>query len=36
MLSFYPNNTWQAQKFEDKLPSEKQIIKAVEKDLKQL
>ncbi len=36
LLNFYPNNTRQAQKFEDKLPSKKQIIKAVEKDLKQL
>ena len=35
-LNFYPNDTWQAQKFDGKLPSKKQITKAVEKDLKQL
>ena len=35
-LHFYPNDSRQAQKFNDKLPSQKQIIKAVEKDLKQL
>ena len=35
-LNFYPNNTRRAQNFEGKLPSKKQIIKAVEKDLKLL
>ena len=35
-LSFYPNDTRQAKKYDDKLPSKKQITKAVEKDLKQL
>ena len=35
-LNFYPNDTRKAQNFEGKLPSKKQIIKAVEKDLKQL
>lgn len=35
-LNFYPNDTRRAQNFEGKLPSKKQIIKAVEKDLKQL
>ena len=35
-LNFYPNDTRRAQNYEGKLPSKKQIIKAVEKDLKQL
>ena len=35
-LNFYPNDTRRSQKFDGKLPSKKQIIKAVEKDLKQL
>ena len=35
-LSFYPNDTRQAQKFEGKFPSKRHIIKAVEKDLKEL
>lgn len=35
-LNFYHNNTRQAQEFDGKLPSKKQIIKAVEKDLKQI
>ena len=35
-LNFYPNDTRKAQNFEGKLPSKKQIIKAVEKDLKTL
>lgn len=35
-LNFYPNDTRRAQNFEGKLPSKKQIIKAVENDLKQL
>ena len=35
-LNFYPNDTRKAQKFEDKLPSKKQIIRAAEKDLKTL
>ena len=35
-LNFYPNDSRQAQEFTGKLPSQKQIIKAVEKDLKQL
>lgn len=35
-LNFYPNDTRKAQNFEGKLPSKKQIIKAVEKDLKQM
>ena len=35
-LNFYPNDTRKAQNYEGKLPSKKQIIKAVEKDLKQL
>ena len=33
-LNFYPNDTRKAQNFEGKLPSKKQIIKAVEKGLK--
>ena len=36
ILNFYPNDSRQAQKFDDKLPSKKQIIKSIEKDLKQL
>ncbi len=35
-LNFYPNDSRQAQKYNDKLPSNKQIIRAVEKELKQL
>ena len=35
-LNFYPNDTRRAQNYEGKLPSKKQIIKAVEKDLKTL
>lgn len=35
-LNFYPNNNRQAKEFNNKLPSKKQIIKAVEKDLKEL
>ena len=35
-LNFYPNDGRRAQEFDGKLPSKKQIIKAVEKDLKQL
>ena len=35
-LNFYPNDKRQAKKFTGELPSKKQIIKAVEKDLKQL
>lgn len=35
-LSFYPNDSRQAQNFDGKLPSKRQIIKATEKDLKQL
>ena len=35
-LNFYPNDSRQAQEFTGKLLSQKQIIKAVEKDLKQL
>jgi hypothetical protein len=35
-LHFYPNDSRQAQEFNGKLPSQKQIIKAVEKDLKQI
>lgn len=35
-LNFYPNDTRQSQIFDSELPSKKQIIKAVEKDLKQL
>ena len=35
-LNFYPNDTRKAQNYEGKLPSKKQIIKAVKKDLKQL
>lgn len=35
-LNFYPNDSRQAKKFDDKLPSKRQIIRAVEKDLKQL
>lgn len=34
LLNFYPNNTRKAQNFDNKLPSKKQIIKAVEKGLK--
>ena len=36
LLNFYPNDSRQAQEYKGKLPSNKQIIKAVEKDLKQL
>lgn len=36
MLNFYPNDSRQAQNFEGKLPSKRQIVKAVEKDLKEL
>ena len=36
MLSFYPNDSRQAKEFNGKLPSKKQITKAVEKDLKQI
>ena len=36
MLNFYPNDSRQAKEFNDKLPSKKQITKAVEKDLKQI
>jgi hypothetical protein len=36
MLSFYPNDSRQAKEFNDKVPSKKQITKAVEKDLKQI
>lgn len=35
-LNFYPNDSRQAKKFDRKLPSKKQIIKATEKDLKEL
>ena len=35
-LNLYPNDTRQAQKFEGKFPSKRHIIKAVEKDLKEL
>ncbi len=35
-LNFYPNDTRRAQNYEGKLPSKKQIIKAVEKDIKLL
>ena len=35
-LNFYPNDKRQAKKFTGELPSKKQIIKAIEKDLKQL
>ena len=35
-LNFYPNDTRQAKKYNDKLPSKKQIIKAIEKDLKEI
>lgn len=35
-LSLYPNDTRQAKKYSDKLPSKKQITKDVEKDLKEL
>jgi len=35
-LNFYPNDSRQAKKFDDKLPSKRQIVRAVEKDLKQL
>ncbi len=35
-LNFYPNDSRQAKKFDNKLPSKRQIIRAVEKDLKQL
>ena len=35
-LHFYPNDSRQAQEFNGKIPSQKQIIKAVEKDLKQI
>ena len=35
-LSFYPNDSRQAQEYDGKLPSKRHIIRAVEKDLKQL
>ena len=35
-LNFYPNNSRQAQQYNGKLPSNKQLIKSIEKDLKQL
>ena len=35
-LNFYPNNNRQAKEFNGKLPSKRQITKAVEKDLKQI
>ena len=35
-LNFYPNDSRQAKEFNGKLPSKRQIIKAVEKDLKQI
>ncbi len=35
-LNFYPNDSRQAKEFNGKLPSKKQITKAVEKDLKQI
>ena len=35
-LNFYPNDSRQAKEFNNKLPSNKQLIKAIEKDLKQL
>ena len=35
-LSFYPNWTWQANRFDGVLPSNKQILKSVSKKLKQL
>lgn len=35
-LSLYPNDTRHAKEYNDKLPSKKQITKAVEKDLKEL
>ena len=35
-LHFYPNDSRQAQEFNGKLPSNKQLIKSIEKDLKQL
>ena len=35
-LNFYPNDSRKAQKFNDKLPSKKQIIKTIEKELKEL
>lgn len=35
-LNFYPNDSRKAQKYNNKIPSKKQIIKAVEKELKQL
>lgn len=35
-LNFYPNNNREAQEFDGKLPSNKQLIKAIEKELKEL
>jgi hypothetical protein len=35
-LNFYPNNNREAQEFDGKLPSNKQVIKAIEKELKEL
>ena len=35
-LNFYPNDSREAQEYTGEVPSKKQIIKAVEKDLKQL
>lgn len=35
-LNFYPNNNREAQTFNDKLPSNKQLIKVIEKELKEL
>jgi hypothetical protein len=35
-LYFYPNSLWKASEYLGKLPSNKQVIKNVEKDLKNL
>ena len=35
-LSFYPNDSRQAQPFNNKLPSQRQIVKSIEKNLKNL
>jgi hypothetical protein len=35
-LNFYPNSSWKASEYSEKLPSNKQVLKNVEKDLKNL
>jgi hypothetical protein len=35
-LYFYPNSSWKASEYLGKIPSNKQLLKNVEKDLKKL